>query len=219
MAKKKYIQLPKGYLSYSQIQLWKNDPERYIAIYMDGRDELRTTNAGMEYGKIVADALEKGVDVGDLMTDSAMLLLKKYDTPDQEIRTDMKTKYGWLSLVAKPDTRDSVTHDFREYKTGKNAWTEKKAQNHPQMIFYAMVIYIKFKTLISRAWLDWIETEAVMNDVGVNEIMPTGRVESFLVTFTLGDVLREMQETIRVAREIETAWVTHETKKPVGFYD
>ena len=29
MAKKRYIQLPKEYISYSQIQLWKSDKERY----------------------------------------------------------------------------------------------------------------------------------------------------------------------------------------------
>ena len=208
--KKKVIQLPKGYLSYSQIQLWKNDRERYIAIYMDGRDELRTSNAGQEYGKIVADALEKGIDTGDVLTDAAMLLLKKYDIADEEIKVDMKTKYGWLTVMGKPDTRDSRTCAFREYKTGKAPWTQKSAQNHPQMKFYAMLIYLKHKTVLREAWLDWIETE-----VGVNGLQPTGRVESFKVTFTLNDILKEMAETTKVALEIETAFASHITKPEI----
>ncbi len=224
--KKKYIQLPKGYLSYSQIQLWKTDPEKYIDIYMDGRDELRTTNMGQDYGKVVATALEKGGDTGDLLTDSAMLLLKKYDVADEEIRVEYKTKYGWLVVLAKPDTRNSKTNEFREYKTGKYAWTAKKAQDHPQMIFYAMAIYLKFKTALKEAYLDWIETEQVevtrFDDTGrhiitVKEIRPTGRVESFRVTFTLKQILREMAETVRVAREIESAFVSHITKPEIPF--
>lgn len=214
--KKKVVQLPKGYVSYSQIQLWKNDPMRYIAIYMDGRDELRTTNSGQEYGKIVADSLETGVDTGDLLTDSATLLVPKYDLRDQEVRAEFKTKYGWLAILFKPDSRDSVTNEFRETKTGKAAWTQKKAQNHPQMRFYAMGIYLKFGILLKDAWLDWIETESTLVD-SVSVIRPTGHVESFRVTFTLNDILKEMAETVRVAREIESAWVTHITKEVIPF--
>lgn len=208
--KKKYIQLPRGYLSYSQIQLWKSDPYKYKAIYMDGREELRTTNTGQEYGKVVATALERGVETGDILTDAAMLLLKKYDVADEEIRVEFKTKYGWLQIIAKPDTRNSLTNDFREYKTGKHKWTAKAAQNHPQMIFYAMAIYLKFKTLLKSAYLDWIETEDT--DEGIK---PTGYVASFLVTFTLNSVLKEMAETIKVAREIESAFVSHQTKPEI----
>lgn len=222
MAKKKYVQLPRGYLSYSQIQLWKSDRERYIAIYMDGRDELRTSNSGQEYGKVVATALENQKETGDLLTDSSMLLLKKYDVADQEIRTEFKTKGGWLQIVAKPDTRNSLTNEFREYKTGKAPWTEKKAQNHPQMVFYAMAIYLKFKVFVPEAYLDWIETEEVTpytvlidGQEIVMTLAPTGRIESFRVTFTMVDILREMAETQRVAREIETCFVTHETKQPI----
>lgn len=202
--RKKYIQLPQGYLSYSQIQLWKNDPKRYIAIYMDGRDELRVTNAAMEYGKVVADALEAEKETGDLLTDASMLMLKKYDVQDQKMTVEFKTKYGWLAIVFRPDTFNSLTHAFREYKTGKSPWTYKKAQEHPQMRFYAMGIYLKFKTFLKDAYLDWIETED-----SPEGIVPTGRVSSFLVTFTKEMLLKEMAETIRVAREIETVFVTH----------
>lgn len=210
--KKKNIQLPKGYLSFSQIQLWKSDRQKYIALYMDNRDELRTSNTGQEYGKIVADALEQGVETGDILTDSAMLLLKKYDVADQEIRVEMKTKYGWLGLLGKPDTLNSKTLEWGEFKTGKNPWTQKSAQNHPQMKFYAMLIYLKYQKLTKEAFLQWIETEQTTEG-----IKPTGRVETFRVVFTLNDILKTMAETIAVAREIETVWVTHIIKPTIAY--
>lgn len=102
MPKKKVIQLPKGYLSYSQIALWKSSPDRYKKIYFDDMNELRFSNPGMEYGKIVANALENEEDVGDLLTDIAMELLPKYDVRDEEITPNSKQKtVRSLSSVAR----------------------------------------------------------------------------------------------------------------------
>lgn len=203
--KKKVIQLPKGYLSYSQLTLWLADKEKYKALYFDERNELRTTNSGQAYGKIVADALENGIPTGDLLTDSATLLLTKYDTADQEIRCDMKTKDSIVPLLIKPDTLDSKTKAFREYKTGKTPWTRKKAQDHIQMKFYAMGIYVAYGVLLKEAYLDWIETAKELDGT----ISPTGRLESFRVTFLLNDILKMMALTTKVAKEIETAWAVH----------
>lgn len=203
--RKKIIQLPKDYISYSQIQLWKHDKKRYIELYFNNRNELRLSNSGMEYGKIIADALENEKETGDLLSDSAILLLPKYDIRDKEIKVEMKTKNGSFYIIGRPDTLNSITKEFREYKTGKVKWTQNKAQKHPQMIFYAMLIYLKYKILLSEAYLDWIETEDGPN----KEIKPTGHVESFKVNFTLKDILNCMAETNKIAKEIELAWVAH----------
>lgn len=202
--RKKIIQLPKGYISYSQIQLWKNDRERYKALYFDNRDELRISNKGMEYGKEVASALERGESVDDVVTDTAMSLLPKYDVADKEIKAAMKTKDGEITLLGRPDTMDSITHDFREYKTGRVPWTASKAQNHPQMVFYAMLIYIAYGTKLNHAFLDWIET---YEEGGV--VKPTGHIQSFEVRFALRDILDCMAETAKVAKEIEAEWIFH----------
>jgi len=211
--KSREIQLPKGYLSYSQVQLWDKDRERYKQIYFDGRDDLRTSNKAMEYGKAVATALETATDTGDLLTDEAMFLLKKYDLRDKEIVTYLKTKEGTVKIMGRPDTMDSTTHAFREYKTGKNAWTQKKAQAHLQMKFYATLIYLAHGTKLNEAWLDWIETETTPEGV----VSPTGRVESFHVHFTFNDILNTMAMIARVAKEIELAWSCHVPPKPLSW--
>lgn len=216
--RKKIIQLPKGYLSYSQIQLWKSNPARYISHYMDGGD-TDIHNSGLAYGKVVADALEQGVETGDLLTDAAMLLLPKYDVADKEIRTTVKTKDGCFDILGRPDSLDSVTKNFIEFKTGKNAWSQTKAQRHPQLLFYALLIYLAYGVVLKDAQLVWIQTEEVITSHSPSDwlpedrkvIKPTGRVETFKVEFALVDILKCLSETVRIAKEIELAYVSHIT--------
>ena len=200
--RKKIIQLPRGYISYSQKELWKASPERYAKVYFENLTPA--PNSGQEYGKVVAEALEHSKETGDLLTDSAMLLLPKYDVRDQEIKTFLKTKEGEITVLGRPDMLNSTTKEFREIKTGKIAWTARKAQGHPQMRFYAMLIFLAYKVQLHDAYLDWIETEDTPKG-----IKPTGRVESFKVAFGMSDILNEMAETSKVAKEIEVAFASY----------
>lgn len=208
MSSKKYISLPRGYLSHSQMQLWLNNPDRYKKQYFDGQD-VNFTNPGQDFGKRVANALEGGEGTGDVLTDAAMLLLPKYDLMDQSFIAEFKEKGGrWLKIIAKPDTFNTVSHAFRETKTGKsrNPWTQTKAQEHPQMIFYAVAIWLKYGTMNTSAHLDWIETEDTSEG-----IKPTGRVETFWVTFRPEDYYSFQAKMLKVAHEIEEAWAAHIT--------
>ena len=208
--KKKYISLPKHHFSYSQWQLWIKDPARYRSLYFDGRADLNWSNRGQTFGKQVADALEMGQDTGDVLTDSAMLLLPKYDVQDQPIEVEVKTKHGWLNLLAKPDTYNSTTHEFIEFKTGKghNPWTAKKAQDHLQMWFYAVVIWQKYGVVLDNALLAWMETEDTPEG-----IKPTGRIDTFTVHFSKAGLMDALARIIKSANEIQIAWASHETKE------
>ncbi len=210
--KKRYLSLPKEYISYSQLSQWQRDPTQYKAIYFDQRDELRSTNAGLEYGKAVADALEHGIQTDDLLTDAAMLLLPKYDITDQEFRVDMKVGKAWVTILAKPDSLDSKTKSFYEYKTGKQPWSKQKAQNHLQLHLYATAVYLKYR-IIPNVKLIWIETEWVDGTV-----IPTGRVEEFEVILTMKDILACMSLVGRVAKKIEVAFAAHVPNKAILEY-
>ena len=206
--KKRYFSLPKSYLSYTQYSLWLSDPKKYARHYFDDMD-TSFANKGQAYGKLVADALEMSRDTGDLLTDAAMLLLPKYDVADMPIEAEFKEKGGrWLKVIAKPDSFNSITHDFIEVKTGKgrNPWTEKKAQEHVQMIWYAIVIWLKYGTMLDKAHLAWIETEDTSEG-----IKPTGRVDSFEVTFEPADYCMFQAKMLKVAHEIEQSWASHIT--------
>lgn len=206
--KKRYFSLPKGYLSYSQYCLFLSDPERYRKHYFDDFD-TSFTNSGQVFGKQVADALEATRETGDLLTDVAMELLPRYDVQDQPIEAEFKERGGrWLKVIAKPDSYNSLTHEFIEVKTGKsrNPWTQVKAQEHIQMIWYAVVIWLKHGTMLDHAHLTWIETEETPEG-----IKPTGRVETFKVMFEPSDYYIFQAKMLKVAHEIEQAWASHVT--------
>ena len=204
MATKRTIQLPRGYISYSQVQLWLANQDKYAKLYFDNRDELRTTNTGQAYGKIVADALEHETETGDLLTDTAMFLLPKYDLKDKEFTTTITTKQGKFNLLFRPDSMDSVSKNFIEVKTGKLPWTESKAQNHLQLKVYAAGIYNEFKVVPKDIKLAWIET----HEEG-GEIKPTGKIQTFQVVYTLKDILETLALISRVAKEIEVSYAMH----------
>ena len=213
--KKKYFSLPKSYLSYSQYCLFVSDPAKYARHYFDGQKN-DYANSGQVYGKQVADALEASRDTGDLLTDASILLLPRYDVQDQPMFAEFKEKNGkWLKLIAKPDSYNSVTNEFIEVKTGKikNPWTQQKAQSHIQMIWYAVVIWLKYGTMLDHATLAWIATE----DTPLG-IKPTGRVESFEVTFRPEDYYNFQAKMLKVAHEIEQAWAAHITPEYISTF-
>lgn len=197
------IQLPKPYLSYSQMDLWKRNKASYKQKYFDGRDDLFSSNRAMDYGKVVADLLERDERHDDVLTDTAMFLLPKYDVRDKEFRAIVTSDTEEVEILIKPDSLDSATHNFYEYKTGKVPWTIKKAQNHLQMHYYAVGIFFTHQK-IPTASLIWIETEHVEN-----EVKPTGKIEEFPVHIDLETISWCANDIINVAKEIELEWLTH----------
>lgn len=212
--KKKVIQLPTDCLSYSQVSLWLSSPERYKEIFFEHNDSARFMNEGMAYGKVVADALENDEETGDLLTDMAISLLEKYDIRDQEMEGVLPTKDGDIRIVSHPDTMDSKTFALGEYKTGKVKWTQKKADNWFQLKFYAMLIYIVHKKVPPRVFLQWIET---FKDPIDDKVKPTGHVETFEVKISMSDIINTMATVSRVAKEIESAWLTYVPKPEIPF--
>lgn len=209
MATKKYINLPREYLSYTQMITWKNARERYKKMYFDGLD-MRVINDSMVYGTKFADSLEYDKETGDTLTDTATSLLQKYEVRDKPMIADMKTKNGWIQLLAKPDTYNPDTGEFREYKTGKVKWTQSKAEKHLQLRFYAVIIYLLHGKVVKDCYLDWVETHQTQDG-----IQPTGRIESFKVTLGLPVILQTMADIKQVAEEIELAWAAHVPDKRI----
>ena len=200
---KKYINLPRKYLSYTQMITWKTAKDRYKKMYFDGLD-MRVINDSMVYGTKFADSLEHDRETNDTLTDTATSLLQKYAIRDKEMVAEMKTRNGWLRLLAKPDTYNPDTGEFREYKTGKVKWSQGKAEKHLQLRFYAVVIYILHGKVVKDCYLDWVETHQTQDG-----IQPTGRIESYKVTLGLPVILQTMADIKKVAEEIELAWAAH----------
>jgi hypothetical protein len=174
-------------------------------LYYEGDQSYSLSNSGLNYGSLFAKALEIGEDTGDLLTDVALDLLPKYNVRDKEIVVDMKTVGGAVTLLGRPDMLDDETFAFREVKTGKVKWNQKKADKHLQLKIYAVLIYLTKKVVPPSVYLDWVET---FQDTD-GEVTPTGHIESFKVDITLKDILETMALISKVAKEIELDWASY----------
>jgi hypothetical protein len=191
---------PRGYLSWTQVDMWRRSRERYIQNYMLGEDKT-LDNSGLQYGKTTSERLESGPGGqrgDDELLEAVASLLPRYELSEHEIRVPMNTKFGQVDLLGRLDTYNPYPLRFREYKTGRVKWTQTKAQTHKQMHHYATLIFLESGRLPMEAWLDWAETEEVDGLVGF-----TGNIHSFEVKLTLGSVLDYMALAGTVAREID----------------
>lgn len=188
-SKTKTLLLPRQYLSWSQMSLYEWNPEQYRKIYILG--EERTTTPEMEYGKRLATILEKGDDGKDILISGLYHLLPKYKIAEKELTAEM----SGIKLLGLLDSYDPKTHNFYEYKTGKE-WTQRKVDNHGQLTFYAMLIYLNYK-ILPKMKLIWVETEWKNG-----EIIATGRIKGFSTERTLVDILRFIARVKKTAMDI-----------------
>lgn len=192
----KEIMLPRGYLSHSQYILRKKNPKKYNDIYFFGGKSF--TNEGMRFGKVVAEALETN-KTEDETIKALIAMLPRYPKPEHEINTSVKTEDGILNLMGKIDTFFMRGKRFREYKTGKTAWTQAKVDKETQITFYYMLVYLKYGQLPEKkVWLDWIKTE--YDEDGKPRL--TGEIVSFETDRNMGQVLELMDDVHKTAVEI-----------------
>lgn len=190
---------PRGYLSWTQVDMWERSPERYVRQYIHGAAGFE--NSGMTFGKGMSEALENGTDGSDPLMEAVVALLPRYAKPEHEIVADLKTPQGVVVLLGKLDTFDPRPIRFREYKSGRVPWTQARANRHRQLLHYASLIYLKHGQIPTEAWLDWVETEEVDGEVRF-----TGTIKSFKVEIGMRDVLEYLADVSRVAREIDEAY-------------
>ncbi len=204
----KKLQNPRGYLSYTQIDLWKRSPKLYVERYIHGQAE--EASASMDFGSKAALALETGEDCDDELVNMLATILPKYGSMEHEMRATLETRDGSVVLLGKLDTFDPETLSFREYKTGRNAWTQHRCDNHFQLQHYAALIWLKHRKLPPKVHLDWAETELVNGQVAL-----TGNIKTFEVKLKLADVLSYLSLAAKVARQIDDIY-TEEIKNLIS---
>ena len=192
------LYLPKGYLSWSQMTIWKQNKKRYISEYFEKGKRLDTRE--LRFGKFIAEMIESG--------EHKTLLphLEVYELSESEHRVVVN---GVPTLSYLDSERPSL-NVFKEFKTGKNPWTQAKVEKHGQLVFYATVLAEVRGSIPEYCELDWIETEDIVGDDFWSQvdkkIQVTGRIVSFRKYFTPEEIEEMRQDIRKTAEEISEAY-------------
>lgn len=199
MSESKYL-LPKPHLSWSSINCWMTNPERFRKEYFENSEKLDTKY--LRFGKGVAKLIEEGKHK-ELLPD-----LMVYDTPEFEVRCEI---FG-VPMLAFVDSYDSKNNVFLEYKTGKHPWDQRKVQKHDQLTLYATMLKHLTGKMPEYCDLIWIETQdgpvQVEDFWRTNEkdINITGKIVTFHREFDEREVDRMEFLIMKAAEEISDAY-------------
>lgn len=186
------IKLPRGYFSWSQLDLIEHNENEYIKKYILGHE--REASKEQEFGKSFASILEGTEETDDEIVKLVKATIPKLGHPETELRAVLRSKGKEVELFGKLDDCDEMLANFLEYKTGKWAWTQRKAEHHGQLLFYKVMIWL-IKNKIPNSTLIWAETENYEED----SIVLTGRIEPFEVKHELKDILMMSARIMRGA--------------------
>ncbi len=192
--------LPKKHLSWSSINCWMSNPERFRREYFENAEKLDTKY--LRFGKGIAELIEKGKHK-ELLPD-----LVVYEKPEFEIRCEVMG----VPMLAYLDGYDSLNHVFGEYKTGKIPWTQAKVQKHDQLTLYATMLKQLTGKIPEYCDLFWIETKEGAKEVedfwrtNEREINVTGKIVPFRREFDEREIDRMEFLIQKVAEEISDAY-------------
>lgn len=180
---------PRGYLSWSQLNVWEKDPNEYYNIYVEGLDHIGSKY--IEVGKRMAEALEHGHDKEhDPTYETLGVFLPHYPKREFEIRASL----DGIPLLGKLDGFDPKTLTIGEYKTGKN-WTQAMVNSSGQLTFYALLVWLKYKKLPGGILLHWARTDEDF----AGELFLTGETRDFTTRRALADI-------IVFTKRVKAAW-------------
>tara|TARA_R110000787_G_scaffold62331_2_gene141034 strand:+ start:3120 stop:4010 length:891 start_codon:yes stop_codon:yes gene_type:complete len=196
----------RDYLSYSQYALFKSSPKAYYEKYVLGKEQFGTKY--QNFGKKLMEDLEFGQN--DMSIPKPLRDLAKERVLEHEITIKKdnleKDLFGIVDVVG------SDFEHFWEIKTGKHPWSESDVAKNEQMLFYALMIGLKYNTTPT-ATLVWAETR---DDEEGNVVIFTGNTKVFERIFTteeLSDFYLEIEKTIKEMSEYEHSILEVENDK------
>lgn len=205
MEEKKYnLKLPKGYLSFSQIDLWLKSPDTYRKKYYGGVNFA--PSVAMVFGNEVTEAMERGEDW--------VAFIPRYPVFERKLLVEIEG----IPVVAYIDNSEPTTNAFREQKTGKTKWTENKVNKHIQLPLYSLLLEIEDGFVTDECILVDVRTRNKTKVYKMGDIEMKGESRELELTGEVFETKRiitdedraEMRKTvIRVGREIEEDYAAY----------
>lgn len=177
MIKTKQYNLPKKYLSYSQLDLWRKSKDQYRERYYY-EDGIPFENAETIFGKKIAKMLEDGI------RHPVLDKIPKYKFSEYKIQIDV----GGVPFFGVMDSFSKHFKRILEYKTGKQAWDIVRVRKHDQLVVYSLLTKLKFGKVDPLVRLVWMETAykkgidtigSVTCEAETNELELTGKIKVF----------------------------------------
>lgn len=121
------MNLPKEYLSWSQLNLWLKNKGQYREQYYFGKKIYDTPE--MMYGREIAEALEHD--------DAGLSHIPRYAKPEHKLKVEL----DGIPLIGYLDSYDPKAHAFYEYKTSHTgSWNALTVRKHDQLTMYSLMI-------------------------------------------------------------------------------
>lgn len=177
---------PKRPLSWSAISSFEYNPEEWYNKYI--LNIQPQPNKEMVFGKKFAKSCE------DRKPMAPVTLLSHMEYP-------LSTTFNGIPLIGYIDSYEP--HEaLREYKTGKNPWTQEKADNHGQIDMYALQLFIQHQVKPEDLdiVIEWVPTKE-NGDFTISLVDPVV-VHKFPTKRTMSDILRFGARINNVVKEM-----------------
>lgn len=175
MIKQTLEQFKQRPLSWSSISSFEWDKEKWYASYILG---IKDSSKELDFGKYV-----------DLKIQQDKTFLP--DLPRYEhMQYKMNVMFDGLPLVGIPDGINLTdSKELADYKTGKKAWDQKRADETGQLTFYLLLLYIthKYRPEDFDCYIHWLPT-IEEGDFSIQFVKDL-RIKTFKTKRTMRDLL------------------------------
>jgi len=182
-------------LSWSAISSFKFNKEVWYSKYVLGETTL--PNDEMKFGSMIGKRLE---------TEKKFLpMIKRHNKMEYQF----KVNFNGIEMVGYADSFCTKTNKkLCEYKTGKNVWNKKRADEHGQITMYLLMNYIQNKVIPDEVEVElfWMPTKK--SNKGLQRIITfvepiEKHIRSFKTKRSMNDVLKFGNEIVSVYKEME----------------
>src|SRR3990167_2244103 len=195
------MQTPRPYLSWSSMDLFEHNPEKWKRAYL--YEEKNRVNRGMALGRQMAEGLERGEATGDPVLDLLMAKLPKFEIMDKEFDAELKDGKKIIIIRAKPDTMKADMSAFKEYKPGQTLWTREQVNKNGQITFYATAMFLRTGKIPQDIELVHVETAKEDKEALDARIGATGGLYRHPTSRNMVDILKMQVRMIKAWRGIE----------------
>lgn len=183
-------------LSWSAVYSFEYDPEQWYQRYVLGIKDVASPE--MEFGKMVGDRLAKDSNF--------MPMIDRLGKYEHELRCNI-SGYSCIGFMDSYDPKTKMRMD--EFKTSRNPWTQKRADEHGQIDMYLLMHYlitsVRPESMSVRLW--WLATR--LNGDYTVSFVPGMKPLMLPTKRTLVQVLKFGTRLKRVAKEMEVYARTH----------